>query len=318
MSKYFRSMMKKTSKVFGPDDEEHTPPPNECLFQPASSSLDIMLQARENLIVFRTYLESDPTDSQGCYDVVYQTMSRAFSQFTNRTAELEGKLLEAQTAANDFSGQEQLTRQRRASFLDRLAALEAAAAGVRPEIDAAHEETSRLEAEIRGGKERKRRLAEGRRAYDGLQVQLAAAEAEFVRQKEATRRRQQDLADVRRAVERQARELEDELAASDARIRELTVRVKQVEAEDREVQLVKRRTSPTPAKDGPKQSTYVINDSVRVSQQELEQLRFMVEAIQAENEKLAEQVESRMMDADCLLQENCGLKQVIRLIVEGK
>jgi septal ring factor EnvC (AmiA/AmiB activator) len=276
-----------------------------------------MLQARENLIVFRTYLESDPTDSHGCYDVVYQTMSRAFSQFTDQTADLEVKLLEARTAVHDIAAQEQATQQRRSSFVERLAALEADASSVRAQIWAAQEEGRHLEAAIRDGKERKRQLLEGRRAYDELQAQLADAEAEFVRQKEATHRRQYDLAEVRRAVEQQTRELEDELAASEAQIREITAKVKQVEAEDREVQLARKRTAAVPAKEEPKQTTYVINDSVRVSHQELEGLRFMVEALQGENNKLAEHIESRMMDADCLFQENCGLKQVIRLIVEG-
>jgi uncharacterized protein involved in exopolysaccharide biosynthesis len=45
-------------------------------------------------------------------------MSRAISQFTNRTADLQEKLNEARTAVLDFTEQEQLTRARKTACQD--------------------------------------------------------------------------------------------------------------------------------------------------------------------------------------------------------
>ena len=47
-------------------------------------------------------------------------------------------------------------------------------------------------------------------------------------------------------------------------------------------------------------------------------MRSMVEQIEAENRALEEEYESKQMDIDCLIQQNLGLKQIIRDIVENQ
>jgi hypothetical protein len=53
-------------------------------------------------------------------------------------------------------------------------------------------------------------------------------------------------------------------------------------------------------------SAFVIEDRVKISEEDTETLRFVIE-----------EGNDRMMDVDCLMQENIGLKQLIRQISEG-
>jgi chromosome segregation ATPase len=305
------TMLKKTGKALIASEEDGAP--TECTFRPAPKTLDIMVQARENLNSFRTYLETDPTDSHKCYELVALTMSRAVSQFTNRTADLQEKLNEARTAVLDFTEQEQITRARKAECQERLKALHLQESEVRAEIQTLNHEAADLQAGIAAGKTLKRSMRDGKRQFDELQAELTALEAEFHREEERTKEAKRELADGQAALEKRKKDTDDELARTEKRIRELTARLKRQEIFEREAQsrAQKRRASAATSQEQ-KVATFVIDDRVKVSHDELEGLSYMVTTIQRENRELSEDVESKQMDIDCLMQENRGLHQLIR------
>jgi hypothetical protein len=109
---------------------------------------------------------------------------------------------------------------------------------------------------------------------------------------------------------------EDEDARTDSRIRDLTERLRRQESLEREAQsrAQKRRA----AAQEQKVATFVIDDRVKVRPEELQKLRHMVAAIQRENRELAEDVDSKQTDIDCLIQENRGLHQFIRQFADTK
>jgi hypothetical protein len=107
-------------------------------------------------------------------------------------------------------------------------------------------------------------------------------------------------------------------------IRELTITARQAEMQERQLRLQNAEREKKRKKDAfnrpiaPRISAFMIEDNVKISKAELAELRFMIDSLQKDNEVMEEAKNSKMMDMDCLGQENLGLKQLIRQVSEGK
>ena len=108
--------------------------------------------------------------------------------------------------------------------------------------------------------------------------------------------------------------LEEEIQKCDTKVKDLTSKAKKADQ-------IEKSLANKPKQDvyenEPQKAAFVINDNVKVSNEEIKQLKFMVTSIQQENEQLIKERDSKMMDVDCVMQENLGLKQIIRKITEG-
>jgi hypothetical protein len=285
----------------------------DAIFVPADPSLDLMIQARVNLTVFKAYLEHDSSDSGGHYDIVAQTMSRACSQFTNRTAELEIKLAEARTGAMDIEAQEQAILDQKQNHAAELARLESEEAQLKAELAKLLAEQNAKVDDATKQKVKRKTVIAVREERDRWQSQHRLLSEDLEKERQNTAALAQELAVLE--AESAKVDLTGQIDHWETRIKELTAVAKA--AEEREVRVVEAKKAPvTPPKVG-KTTTFVIHDTVKISGQEMEHLAFMVRALSEDNERLCEERNSRMMDIDCLMQENMGLKQLLREMVEG-
>jgi DNA repair exonuclease SbcCD ATPase subunit len=293
-------------------------------FEPASSKLDITIQARENLKRFHSYLESDPTDRNGDFDTISRTMALAFSEFTNRTANLRSQLSQAEAAAQDIDGQEATTVEKRAAFAARLAVLRTEKAELEAALERVTGENARFDEAIRARKLLKKSIVAHRSSRDDLATRLATLQAELERELKRTGEMAVELA--RLVAENRARnqQWQSDIERSESRIRELTVAARQAEMQERQLRLQNTEKEKKRKKEvfnrpiAPHISAFMIDDNVKISQDEIAELRFMIRSLQKDNDAMETERNSKMMDIDCLGQENLGLKQLIRRTSEGK
>lgn len=330
LSHKFKDLMKKTKKSISEipkqiaEEFESSIPdktPTVESFEPASPSLDIMEQARENLTRFKNFLESNPANPGEFYDIVYQTMSRAFSEFTNRTADLEIKLNEAKTAASDFDDKLSQNQERKSELQKRITDIIAEKRSLNKQIEALKKEQLEVQGKIDSSKQQKHALRDMTEEYAKLQETLKDEEEKYDVEVQKTVELEQKLTELQIKVQQKEKEVEADLEASEARIKELTAKARQAELIERQIQQAKREAEkplPQPAPEPVTVSTYVINDNVKVSPQEKEHLKFMIMALKSEITELKAERDSRMMDIDCLMQENLGLKQIIRNMMENQ
>jgi chromosome segregation ATPase len=287
---------------------------SEVQFVAADTSLDLMAQARVNLNSFKSYLEHDSDDSHGHYSVVAQTMSRACSQFTNRTAELEILIDQARTAASDIVEQENSILAQKATFCEKLLDVEAEDIRLRGELEKLRLSAVELESQIEAGSDQIEKVEEARVEYGNWTERQRELMEEFEREAARTKELLQEEEELKEALRRRSEGEDEEVVLAEARVRELASKVKELVV--REEQAAKKVEEEAPAAQV-ELPAFVIEDSVHVNGEEIKNLVFMVAALREENELLAGEVESRMVDIGCLGQENMGLKQIIREMVEG-
>jgi DNA repair exonuclease SbcCD ATPase subunit len=275
-----------------------------------------MIQARENLSNFRQYLEGDSIDSQSCFHYVSETMSHAFSQFANRTADLQADIEAAESKLSSLDlPVEEANRQK--SELDPIVSqLTQETSTLRDSLAELQQQNAALESEIAQNKQWKRQIKEFRQRESELTQQLADNEVLCRTEAEAIAELEAQLTERRTARDVDSREA---LQKSEQTIRELTVRAKQAELELKEHPQTKqmRKRAPKTPPDDESPSTFVIRDTVKISEDEIESLNYMVREIRKENDQLAYDRDSAMVDIDCLMQENLGLQQLIRQMAEG-
>jgi chromosome segregation ATPase len=288
---------------------------SDITFVPANPSLDIMVQARENLNAFKAYLEHDPPDSWSHYDVVAQTMSRACSEFTNRTAQLEIKIDHARSAATDIEIRWREIVQKRADYLAQLEVIEAEETRMGIDLSSLQAQISAIESQLAILEQQERQLAEAREEHSVLESKYESAAAEYEAERAQTKVLMDEQALLLQKTQQRDTEQEAAFRECEERVRHLAAMAKA--AEERAAQAATpRKKDETPA-GPPGTPAFVIQDTVRVSSEEIERLGFMVGSLEADNARLALQVNSRMQDIDCLMQENLGLKQIIRELADG-
>ncbi|OHS96417.1 hypothetical protein TRFO_37432 [Tritrichomonas foetus] len=290
--------------------------PEKFVFVPADTSLDMPLQARENLANFRTFLESSPESPNLSYDVVYQTMSHAFSDLTNKTADLQTTLGKSKASAAELD--EKLRQgENESSILEKkVRELNGEVRNLKVNYHNLKERREKLESFLNRTNDYKKVLHSLCLQREEILSQALRGNSKAEDTHRETERLQAELEKWKREAEENEQKLACEVTESESRVRSLTNKAKLIEA--REKQPKKAPASPQQDEESKRGATYVIEDNVRISQAEIKQLRTMIQAIKKENAELNEERESKMMDIDCISQENLGLKQLIRQMTEGK
>jgi septal ring factor EnvC (AmiA/AmiB activator) len=301
-----------------PAPEVETPDP--CPFQPASRSLDIMVQARENLTLFRRYLDDDPVDSFSKYRVVSQCMVHAFGQFANRTADLEEQLQKAQAAATDFDLPLSENQDQKAALTDKLAQLTEDNRCTSETLARLNKDLSQLQKQIADQKKIKKSVKQMRQKETDLKNQLSQNAETITRETTIVAELEAKLIELKSQAQVSESELTEELQKSEELIKDLTAKARKAEIDEREIQAQQRKQLPQPMPlpaEKEKPAAFLIRDKVKISDRESEGLINMIRAIRKQNAELARDRDSAMVDIDCLMQENLGLKQIIQQIAEA-
>jgi chromosome segregation ATPase len=177
-------------------------------------------------------------------------------------------------------------------------------------------ENERLEGEIATGKALKKGVRHNNDVFTSHCTRLGDLERQLTEESARTVSLQEELDRLKIEIEGQGQQFEMELANSQSRVRDLTLEAKKAELEEKRAKIQAKKKKLLPLFLTPDVSAFVIEDRVKISEEDTETLRFMIDALQEENAQLIEERNERMMDVDCLMQENIGLKQLIRQLSE--
>jgi uncharacterized phage infection (PIP) family protein YhgE len=326
----FGSKLKSIMKIKTEGEDEPPPgatsaeaaePTEVCSFQPAASSLDIMVQARENLTRFGRYLEDDPFDSFSKYRIVSQCMVHAFGQFADRTADLQDQLEKAAAAATDFDEPLAENQNEQTLLTAELAKINEDNRIRSENLAKLKEEITELEAEILEQKKLEAALDQMRQREADLKRQLEGHFETIAKESAAVSDLEAQLAQIREQADKSDAELNEELQKSEEVIKDLTAKARKAEGEEKVSQAKQKPVPPSPPPpaspvpapvDEP--SAFMIKDKVKISDRESDSLINMIKAIRKENAELTTDRDSVMVDIDCLMQENIGLKLLIQQI----
>jgi chromosome segregation ATPase len=318
----FKSMIRRRSKpdgtVFSDDSEPvrsaSMPEPG---FQFASTTLDPTVQARENLVNFKAFLESDPSDPFADLLGVSQSFSGALATLRLRTDDFQAKLTEAQAASIDLDDQESTYEAHKMQFAIRLADLRDEKAALLRVAEQLRQEGERLEGQIAAGKAMKKSVRQNNDALTSYCTRLGDLEKQLIEECAHTVFLQQEVDRLKLEIEGQGQHFELELASSQARVRDLTLEAKRGELEEKRAKMQAKKKKLLPLLLTPDVSAFVIEDKVKISDEDTGTLRFMIGALTEENKEMIQERDDAMMDVDCLMQENIGLKLLIRQLSEG-
>jgi hypothetical protein len=176
---------------------------------------------------------------------------------------------------------------------------------------------NQLICDITIGKAKKKLLHTSRDDVNSRAGRLAELEEEFARESAKTIALQSDVNELKLQVEAQKQQLELALETCEAKVRELTLRARNSKSDLAPTKTSAKKKKLEPLLLTPDVSAYVIDDRVRISGEDTERLQFMITELEKENEELLQSQSDKMADIDCLMQENLGLKQLIRQLTEG-
>ena len=315
----------KTKKDQNKQQEVQQPPPGVS-FEEASPDLDVFTQARMNLRSFKDYFSQTDIDAINHYQIVAASVSKAFANLTNKSAELE---LEKATHEKDMKslledikkqkGELQTSTEMVDEMKSRSEFLKSRHSDLQNQLDELTDTVSK-----RMDIKTKYDLAASE--YDKLLAEFNEKKKILEDKKRVNEESSKEYEETKKALEEKQAKVDAELAESEQRVKELQAKAKKLEQEQEEAKRKAKELEKKKASKGKRRvsmaekpvETYVIQDNLSVSNQEIEGLRMMVEQIEAENKALTEEYESKQMDIDCLQQQNLGLKQIIRGIVEPK
>jgi hypothetical protein len=314
----FKTMIMKHTEASPDRSEPEIPPPLPSpVFDLAPPSLDLASQALQNLQNFKSYLELAQSDGPKYFPSVAESFSQALTFLRNRTSDRASQLSEAKTAASDFEEQESRNRALKMEYSDQLGALQAEEGCLRAQLEDLRRGGIELQKEIATGKALKRSTRAARSDFEGLTTKLKLLEEELAKEVEKTAVLSAELTEMMIQADSQKQQLELALESCEARVRELKARARTQEVEREQVKTLGKKKKLEPLLLTPDVSAYVIDDRVKITGEDIETLRFMIEALEKENAELAEAEQEKMTDIDCLMQENLGLKQLIRSSTEG-
>lgn len=283
-------------------------------FTPADPHLEKSFQARENLANFKRFLDSHPDDPMPAFQVVQKTLFEAFADLTDKTANLKTKLENSKISDQEIDGQ---IKEKEGIRLDLERQVRNNNTQIRQHkilIHSLKDETELLNKQLEHTENYKKERNKFSLLYEDLLSQKLLGNSNFEQSKIETSRLEKELETANLQFKDQKNKLEEEVQKSESLVKDLTNKAKK--ADQLEKSLANKPKQEAFEKE-PKKTAFVINDNVKVSNEEIKQLRYMVASIQQENNQLIEERNSKMMDIDCIMQENLGLKQIIRKMTEG-
>jgi len=288
----------------------------EIKFQEADSNLDIFTQARINIQNFYSYFQQSQIDASIHYSIVSKTLSKAYGILTNRCAELEinretyeKQIASIQEDTNRFNKEVEINKELLNQLLNREKFLIC--------------EKSRLSQELLRETQQRNKIAETKKKILRIKYDMKSIEDKASTMEQHYHVLHEQLLNLEReyreAVENSfdcGNELENTARKSEILIKELVSRIKSIESEqEKNKPKPSSNTSKTPLP-SPEKSSYLIVDTVKYSDRDIINLKNTIQIIEDENSILSAELDSKKMDTDCLMQQNIGLKQIIRDLVE--
>lgn len=308
-------------------EKEHNEAKTEApgvVFQEAPPDLDLFTTARINLKNFKEYFEQTQENAFEPYQIVNASLSKAYSNLTNKASEL---LLEKEHHTKDMeSVQADIAQQKESLERENKEISE-----LKEKQNKLHERNSELKKKIENQRGKntdsskyKVTLAELQEKLKNLQSTVEKKQKDLEALTEHNKKIIDEYDACKKKLSGKQEFATSELLKSEQLVKDLQTQAKKIEQE-REAQKLKaeqkksvhmssRRVSMTERKT----ETFIIQDNLQLSNTELETLRSLTSQIQKENDELNEEYESKKMDVDCLIQQNLGLKQILRDMLEGQ
>lgn len=312
-----KGMFKRKNKDKEQAEQKHDAP--QVVFQEAPPDLDLFTTARINLKNFKEYLEQTQENAFEPYQIVNGSLSKAYSNLTNKQSELEA---EKENHTKDMTAITADISKQKEAYQSETNEIEA----LKKSQDEIYQSNQVLKEKIQSQTDKNAKAAKEK-------VQLAELQEKLKSLRSAVENKQKELETVLTTTKSASDEYEslkqtladkqkfaaEELIKSEQQVKELQAQAKKQE-QIQERQKMKapervnsrRRVSMTDRKT----ETFIIKDNLQLSTAELETLRTLTTQIQKENDVLQGEYESKQMDVDCLFQENLGLKQILRDMFE--
>ena len=283
----------------------------QSVFVPADKSLDIVVQAQDNLDNFQIYLNSNDIYESTGFPFVSESLTQALTLLAKNNSDTQIKVKETKQKLDDLN---EKVAEKIALKEEALKKQEANEQTIKNIKIAIQDNQSQLQIAAKKIELiRKARLNYFRMQMQQDDLRIHSKQLHDRIQDTKTKLDSYNLyLSMRKGtISREELKLTDELAQTEEKIRTLLLQIKDLEAKQK---LLPPKSPPPQPKTTTEKSMFVINDNVSVSREEIDDLQYMVTALNAKNEQLLAEKESLMMDMDCLLQENMGLKQIIRSV----
>lgn len=293
---------------------EERPIVEKFVFTPADSHLEKSFQARENLANFKRFLDSHPDDLMEVFQVVQKSLFGAFADLADKTTNLKMKIENSRISDQEIDGQIKEKENIRLDLERQVRNNNAEIRQLKIQIHALKDEADSLNNQLKRTEKYKMEKNRFSLLYEDLLSEKLLGNSNIERSKIETDKLEKDLESEKLQFKEQKSQLDEDIQKSESLVRNLTNKAKKVDQIEKSLANKPKQEA---YNEEPKKTAYVINDNVKVSNEEIRQLRFMVDSIQMENNQLTEERNSKMMDIDCIMQENLGLKQIIRKMTEG-
>lgn len=283
--------------------------PNEPAFQAAESSLSLREQAMSNLLNFKKYLEQNPANPSQEYEVVYQSISHAFSDLTNQISTLQNEKEKANAEYEKYTEQLGEKIMLKSNFERQITDLTAEKRKERNFLDEQVRVNNKIVLEKERTSKNKEQIRILSEKIEQLKNKITEEKQRLEQEIEKTQKLTSDNERIKLKFQDKQNVIDSKMKKGDNEIKVLMTQAKKAESVQIEQMNVEKKPQVPVNKEN---TTFMIDDNVKVSNEEIHTLKYMVSEIQKENKSLSIELESKKMDVDCLMQENLGLKQIIR------
>ncbi|KAK8866676.1 hypothetical protein M9Y10_009643 [Tritrichomonas musculus] len=295
-------------------ETDDTPMTEKFVFTPADQNLEKSFQARENLANFKRFLDSHPDDPMEAFQLVQQSLLDAFAELADKTVVLKTKLENSQISNKEIDAQIKEKEEIRLNLERQVRNNNGEIRQLKIQYHALKDETENINNQLKKTEKYKMEKNKFSLLYQDLLSQKLQGKSNYEQSKIETSKLEKELESAKLQFDEQKIKMEEEVQKSETQVKDLANKAKK--ADQIEKSLASKPKQENVEKE-PKKTAFVINDNVKVSNEEIKQLKLMIESIQRENNHLTEERNSKMMDIDCIMQENLGLKQIIRKMTEG-
>lgn len=283
-------------------------------FIPADTHLEKSFQARENLANFKRFLDSHPDDPMEAFHIASKSLFEAFADLTDKTANLKTKLENSKISNQEIDGQIKEKESIRLDLERKVRNNNAQIRQLKIYMHSLKDETDLLNSQLKQTDNYKKEKNKFSLLYEDLLSEKLLGKSSIEQSKIETSKLEKDLEAAKLQFNEQKIKIDEEVQKSEILVKDLTNKAKKADQIEKSLANKPKQEA---YEEEPKKNAFVINDNVKVSNEEIKQLRYMVASIQQENNLLTEERNSKMMDIDCIMQENLGLKQIIRKMTEG-
>lgn len=293
----------------------------QVVFQEAPPDLDIFMTARFNLRNFKEFFEQTQENAFEPYQLVSASLSKAYSNLTQKQAELE---TEQEHHNKDMDSIQSDIKKQKETFeteSKEIENLKQKQEDFSHSIDEYKQKIKTQTSKNATSTEQKAKLAELQEKLKSLRLSIESKQKELETVISNNKTSNEEYLSLKDKLAEKEKYAENELLESEQQVKDLQSQAKKLEQEQEKLEKIKAAQEKSPKKARApadrKSETFIIQDNLKLGNRELDSLRLLTQQIQQENDQLQAELEDKQMDIDCLGQQNLGLKQILRDMLEN-